>query len=91
MYFVYILESDKDHKLYVGYSRDWNERLQEHNQGKVISTKDRRPLKIIHLEGFLHQQDATKMEKFYKTGWGRTHLKKILDSYYKERIRSSVG
>lgn len=83
MYFVYILKSLKDNKLYVGYTNNLKERLEYHNAGKVASTQYRRPLEVIHFEGFLNQQDATTREKFYKTGWGRTHLKKVLVNYLK--------
>ena len=83
MYWTYILRSLKDHKLYVGYTNHPKERLILHNSGKVIATKYRRPLEIIYLEGFINQQDATVREKFFKTGWGRTHLKKILSNNLK--------
>lgn len=75
MYFVYILESQKDGLNYVGYSSDVQRRLQEHNQGKVGITKNRRPFKLIYFEGYLNQQDATAREKFYKTGWGKNTFK----------------
>ncbi len=91
MYFVYILKSKIDHNLYVGYSNDPAQRLEYHNQGKVDATKYRRPLEIIFLEGFLNQQDATAREKFYKTGWGRTHLKKILSNYLKSSHIAEVA
>jgi putative endonuclease len=82
MYYVYILESLLDNKLYVGYSENIDRRLEEHNRGQAYATKHRRPFKLIYIEGFLNQQDATAREKFFKTGWGRTHLKKILKNYY---------
>src|SRR3989338_10589391 len=82
MYYVYILKSGRDGKLYVGYSYNPKARLEYHNSGKVEATKNRRPLEIIYLEGYLNQQDATTREKFYKTGWGRTHLKKALKNYW---------
>lgn len=85
MYYVYILESLKDQKLYVGYSDNVKRRLNEHNSGKVGATKNRVPFKLIYVEGYLHQQDATFREKFYKTGWGRTHLMKVLKNYYKNK------
>jgi putative endonuclease len=91
MFYVYILESQKDEKLYVGYSGNVERRLKEHNNGKVLATKNRKPFKLIYLEGFINQQDATQREKFYKTGWGRTHLKKILKQYNKHRRGSSDG
>ena len=64
MYYVYILSSLKDKNLYVGYSNNVLRRLAEHNEGKVKITKHRRPFKLIYLEGYLNQQDATSREKF---------------------------
>ena len=43
MFYVYILHSLKDHKLYIGYSADLKQRIIAHNKGKVESTKSRRP------------------------------------------------
>jgi len=83
MFYVYILKSLKDSKLYIGYSNDIDRRLKEHNAGLVDATKRRVPFLLIYYEAFLNQQDATSQEKFYKTGWGRTHLKKILNNYLK--------
>ena len=82
MFYIYILQSQQDAKLYVGYTNDIRRRLKEHNSGKVTITKHRRPFKLIYLEGYLNQQDATSREKFFKTGWGRTYLKRVLKSYW---------
>lgn len=88
MYYIYILESKRDNNLYVGYSNDLKRRFEEHNNGDVDATKNRRPFKLIYYEAFLNQQDATSREKFFKTGWGRTFLKKILKSYL---IQGTLG
>ena len=88
MYFVYVLESFKDKKLYTGYTNNVKRRFEEHNKGLVSITKYRKPFKLIYLEGYLNQQDATAREKFFKTGWGRTHLRKVLRNY---RATSSVA
>ncbi|MBI5356823.1 hypothetical protein HZB78_04395 [Candidatus Collierbacteria bacterium] len=65
--------------------------MEYHNSGKVEATKNRTLFEIIYLEGYLNQQDAAAREKFFKTGWGRTHLKKVLTNYYKLGSHSSVG
>lgn len=91
MFFTYVAQSLKDKKLYIGYSKNPRERLEYHNAGKVEATKNRRPFEIIYLEGYRNQQDATSREKFFKTGWGRTHLKKVLRNYFKFGSHSSVG
>lgn len=83
MYYVYILESLKDQKLYVGYTNNLKRRFKEHNNGKIAVTRDREPFKLIYYEAYLNQQDATSKEKYLKTGWGRTHLKKVLKNYWK--------
>ena len=88
MYYVYILRSAKDNKLYTGYSDNLRRRFYEHNAGKVDITKNRRPFKLIYYEAYLNQQDATMREKFFKTQWGRNYLKKVLKNYW---AHSSVG
>ncbi len=84
-YFIYVLESSKDGNLYVGYTNNLNRRFKEHNGGEVDVTKHRRPFGLVYFEGYLNQQDATAREKFFKTGWGRAHLKKVLKNYNKNK------
>ena len=38
MWYVYILESEKDDKHYIGSSNDLKRRIEEHNKGIVEST-----------------------------------------------------
>jgi len=81
MFYVYILESLKDKKLYVGYTNNLRRRFEEHNSGKIDVTKYRRPFKIIYYEAYLNQQDATHREKYLKTHLGKMFLKNRLKSY----------
>ncbi|MFA5029835.1 MAG: GIY-YIG nuclease family protein [Patescibacteria group bacterium] len=75
MFFVYILKSQYDKKLYIGYTSDLRRRFMEHASGKVESTRNRRPLEIIYYEAFKYEKDARNQELFYKTGQGRRVLK----------------
>jgi len=50
----------------------------------VYSTKARVPFELIYYEAYRNRKDATKREKYYKTGWGKTHLKRILGNYFEE-------
>lgn len=81
MYYVYVLQSLKDNYFYVGYTDDLKIRIKEHNNGRVVSTKDRRPLKLVYYEVCLNQQDATKREKYLKTSWGKRYIKNRLRNY----------
>ncbi len=80
-HFTYILQSKKDNKFYTGYTRDLKLRFEQHQQGKVESTKDRRPFRLIYFEGCLKQRDATHREKYLKTYLGKMFLKNRLKSY----------
>ena len=81
-YYVYVLFSEKDQLFYTGYTCDLKRRLQEHNDGKVISTCYRRPLKLIYFEGCLTQHDATRREKYMKSGNGKIYLRNRLKFFF---------
>ena len=80
-YYVYVLLSEKDGLFYTGYTSNIVERLKKHNSGLVKSTKYRRPLKLIYWEGCLNQQDATRREKYLKSGNGKIYLKNRIKNY----------
>lgn len=77
-YYIYILQSLIDKGLYIGYTIDLKNRLIRHSYGKVISTKLRRPFKLIHYEYFVSMKDAKARELFLKSGYGRDQLKQFL-------------
>ncbi len=81
MYYVYILKSNKDNKFYTGYTNNLKLRFELHQKGKVESTCNRRPLKLIYYEACLNQQDATHREKYLKTYHGKLFLRNRLKSY----------
>jgi len=80
-YYTYVLKSDKDKKLYTGYTSNLKLRFEQHQKGLVASTKNRRPLKLIYYEACLKQKDATHREKYLKTYLGKMFLKNRLKSY----------
>jgi putative endonuclease len=80
-YYIYILNSEKDKNYYVGFTNNLNRRIQEHTDGNVASTKNRRPLKLIYWEGCLNQKDATNREKYLKSSWGKRYIKNRLKHY----------
>lgn len=77
-YYVYTLQSKKDGNLYIGFTPDLKSRLKEHNNGKVRSTRYRRPLKLIYYEAYRYKQIAQKRERQLKTGKAHTVLRKRL-------------
>lgn len=73
-FYVYVLESMKDGKRYIGYTDNLRRRIEEHNKGKSFSTKPRLPLKLVYFEGCLNQEDAKRREGYLKTVQGRRFL-----------------
>jgi len=79
MFYVYLLQSTVDKKLYTGYTTDLRKRVSEHNQGKNRSTKPRIPLKLMYYEAYISQADAAMREKRLKRSAGaRTALRRRL-------------
>ena len=83
MHYFYVLLL-KNNQLYKGCTDNLERRIKEHQNGLVVSTKHRRPLKIIHYEGYLLKSDATRREKFCKTNDGRRLLKQQLSDLLKK-------
>lgn len=77
-YYVYVLLSQKDGLMYTGYTADLRERLKQHQAGQVASTKNRLPVELIYFEGCRNQQDATRREKYLKSGNGKIYLRNRL-------------
>lgn len=83
-YYIYVLQSLKDYNWYTGYTNDLKRRLEEHNGGKNISTRNRRPLKHIYFEGCLNEEDAKAREKYLKSGMGKRFLRNRLKIFLNE-------
>ncbi|MBI2484816.1 GIY-YIG nuclease family protein [Candidatus Uhrbacteria bacterium] len=78
MFFVYVLFSFKDHRLYVGYTEDLEARMKKHLQGLVPATQQRLPLQLIYYEAYPTMFEAKRREKYLKGGNGRAQLKRQL-------------
>jgi len=71
VFFVYILQSQKDRKYYVGHTSDIDRRMKDHNRGKSKSVRNRGPFQLIYKEPFASRLDAIEREKQikrYKSG-----------------------
>jgi putative endonuclease len=75
VYYTYVLKSERDNRLYIGSTSNLSRRINEHNRGKVRSTKGRRPFSIVYHEEYEDKTSARKRELFFKSGQGRLFLK----------------
>ena len=85
-YYVYILQSLKDHKFYIGCTSNLEKRLQYHNDGKNRSTKYRRPLKIIYSEEFKNKQEAFRREFYLKSPKGFLEKKELTKQFLSSAV-----
>ncbi|PIP27935.1 MAG: excinuclease ABC subunit C [Candidatus Moranbacteria bacterium CG23_combo_of_CG06-09_8_20_14_all_35_22] len=76
--YFYLLFSFKDKKTYSGSTDDLTRRFDQHKKGKVDSTKNRLPVKIIYFEEYKTLEEARYIEKYYKSCAGRKKLKEKL-------------
>ncbi len=77
MFYVYILQSKKDNRYYIGYTSDLKARLDFHNSGRQRSTRHRIPFELIYYEEFQTKQEALKREKEIKSYKGGNSFKKL--------------
>ena len=80
MYYVYGLKSKIAKHFYIGQTVNVESRFILHNNGKVKSTKNFTPWKLVFSEEYKTRLEAVRREKYLKSHAGRNWLKK----YYKD-------
>jgi len=78
MYIVYILQSSKNERYYIGYTSDILQRLTYHNSGKNKSTKPGIPWSIVFQEQCQTKKEAWIRERQIKSYKGGEAFKKLI-------------
>ena len=78
MYYTYVLCSEKDGRWYTGTTRDLRARYESHANGRVGSTRYRRPLQLVYYEACRQWEDALRRERYLKSGRGKRYLRQRL-------------
>ena len=82
MYYFYVLEFEKNKKLYKGFTDNLKRRIVEHRSGRSEFTSNNGEFKLIFYEAYLNKKDAMAAERYFKTGHGREVLKEKLENYF---------
>lgn len=77
MFYVYALASVEKNYIYVGLTKDLEERIGQHNSGKERTTRSYRPFKLIFSELCSSRPEARTREKYWKSGIGKEKLKEL--------------
>ncbi len=78
MYYVYILQSQKDNSRYIGVTADLQRRIQEHNSGDSKYSSTKMPYSISWYCVFKNKQKAYDFERYLKSSSGYAFTKKHL-------------
>ena len=81
IYFIYILQSKKDHSYYVGQTNDLKVRLNQHNEGLSRYTASKRPLDLVYYETFKTRSEAIKREIEIKKKKSRIYIENLILKY----------
>jgi putative endonuclease len=77
-YCVYVLKSEEDRELYIGFTEDLNRRLTEHIKGYNKATAPRRPFELVFAEFYKAKSDALRRETYFKSQKGKRALRLML-------------
>ena len=77
-YHVYIIQSLRDQKYYIGSCSDVEARVRFHNSGLQRSTKNRIPFVLVHTETYADKHSAVMREKQIKNYKGGDAFKKLI-------------
>jgi putative endonuclease len=77
-HYVYIIQSCKDNRYYIGETADVNARLIFHNSGRQRSTRNRIPFRLVVVEEYTCRKDALKREQQIKSWKGGEAFKKLI-------------
>jgi putative endonuclease len=78
MYFVYILQSEKDGSFYAGQTADIEDRSQRHNEGRSKYTSLKRPWKLVYFEKFNTRAETIQRKKDIKRKKRKSYIEYII-------------
>lgn len=79
MYFLYILQSQKDNSYDIGSTNSLENRLKKHNSGGSRYTKSRMPWKIVYSENLNTLSEARKREFYLKSLKSKKEIQKLIN------------
>lgn len=80
MYYVYIIQSEKSGKYYIGSTDNTDKRLREHNRNQVRATRHRGPYKLVYKEQMETKTEARKKENKIKHYKSNSKFKKLVEN-----------
>ena len=81
MFFVYIIESQKDFSFYVGQCDDLDRRMSKHNDGLSKYTSGKSPWRLKYFESYISRSEAIKREKQIKNQKSKMFIQALINNW----------
>ncbi len=81
-YYVYILQSRKDHSFYVGQCDDLDRRMSKHFDGMSKYTSAKWPLRLVYFEVYDSRAQSIKREKYIKKMKSRKYIEGLIGNRF---------
>ncbi|PIX74527.1 excinuclease ABC subunit C [Candidatus Roizmanbacteria bacterium CG_4_10_14_3_um_filter_33_21] len=78
MFYVYLLRSNKDNRIYTGFTSNLRRRISEHFNKENYTTLRMEDVELIYYEAFTNKCDALEREDYLKTTKGKRTIKLML-------------
>ena len=78
MHYVYILQSERNGRYYIGQTNSLDRRVQQHNEGRVNATKYMRPWVLVYREEYAEGTEARQREWWLKAQKSRLLLEHLI-------------
>jgi putative endonuclease len=75
---VYIIQSLLDNSYYIGYTKNLEKRIVQHNNAKTGYSSKKVPWILVYSESFEIKSLAIKRERFIKNQKSRDFIKKLI-------------
>jgi putative endonuclease len=80
MFYIYILQSEKTHRYYIGSTGNLEDRINRHNSGRNKATKAGTPWKVVYTEEFESRSEAIKRELELKSWKSHTRVAELISA-----------
>ncbi len=78
MFYTYILQSDSTGKLYIGQTKNIEDRLGRHNRRGKSYTNGNGPWKVIFQKEFISRKEAIRLERKLKSYKNKEYILSLL-------------
>ncbi|MBC6110762.1 GIY-YIG nuclease family protein [Pedobacter fastidiosus] len=80
MFLVYILQSSKNGRFYIGHTEDLIKRILRHNSGQVVATKNKGPWEVVYKEIYSIRSEAVRRELEIKSKKSRKYIETLINT-----------